>query len=565
MKDNKIDALLNDFIFSYNGNQRHFQTLYRALRKNFYIADESDINDELFFDMFNYLKVNLLKRNGELNMRGMNGLVRFYVFFMENGIGNFQVLTRAMLNSKDFLSALLRGFTPVKYSPYAGIPEEDKLIIDIGAIEGGNDDKKIIYFDSSYIENDSLKKVYKDFFWCYREKFSNKTTKDCWLKLFFSVMNDTADEIPIEITSQYINDFKKLIEKNKSTSVAVALSRVRQFVDFESQRGNIKITEFNRRLITSFDCKSRGDTRAYNEKELEKIKEEIKKSGLFKDELIVDVINILQRTPMRPATVVNLERKCLKKVGKDGYLVACSSKKVKDDVTPVDIKTGLIIENDIEKTRMLLDKTDSTTRNKVFIYEALKGQNKIKKLQQLDVSKRINAAAEALGFNQLGTKGIRNLFNRRLNQLDIESGANGEIIKGLSKHSIAVHTNYYSEISDFFSMCQDYYDVEIGDIEIPGRVTREAVFSEEHVVQHGCGFCSADKCLNSRPDECQNCKHFVATLANLEYFKREVARLDEVIRREESSHEKEFATYRKAQCVRYITELLLLKNNLIEA
>ena len=113
-------------------------------------------------------------------------------------------------------------------------------------------------------------------------------------------------------------------------------------------------------------------------------------------------------------------------------------------------------------------------------------------------------------------------------------------------------------------MCGDYYNVEIGEIDLKGKIMSKVDLDNNRVVEDGCGFCCKEHCLNPHPDECQSCKDFVATIDNIPYFESKIEKITNEIINQKSEHEREFLTYKKALLVRYLSELMLLKKSLKE-
>lgn len=152
-----------------------------------------------------------------------------------------------------------------------------------------------------------------------------------------------------------INRFKEDISDMKSSSQATALSQIRQFIDFESKKGNVKISEIIRKQITSFDVTEEGDLRPYTYEEIKKIKEYLYKENNLKSYLVDSIIEILAQSSMRPATVCSLTYNCIQNINNEGYAVYASSKRNTNNKYHVDKRTGKKLLEVIDKEDLSLN------------------------------------------------------------------------------------------------------------------------------------------------------------------------------------------------------------------
>ena len=145
-----------------------------------------------------------------------------------------------------------------------------------------------------------------------------------------------------------INRFKEDISDMKSSSQATALSQIRQFIDFESKKGNVKISEIIRKQITSFDVTEEGDLRPYTY-------EYLYKENNLKSYLVDSIIEILAQSSMRPATVCSLTYNCIQNINNEGYAVYASSKRNTNNKYHVDKRTGKKLLEVIDKEDLSLN------------------------------------------------------------------------------------------------------------------------------------------------------------------------------------------------------------------
>lgn len=568
----EINESIKQFLDSHTGIKIGYKQVFEMLFTEISVESLSQLTDEIFFKQLNYLKEHCLLRNGKLNYPGLNGFINYYKFLIERNIGSFNTLTVALLGYKDFLKKVLDGYIPVIYSPYQPYPVADKFLADISTATQLNKNISVLSIDCTSLKNKSLRELYKNFFWNYPEDYSSKKSKDVWLHQFLKIVdnhileNNIKDELPITISTSCINEFKGEISNMASTSQAVALSRIRQFTDFHLNTNLLVINNMSKMQLKSFNTKSEGDVRAYSESEIELIINNLKLENDFKSQLIMKVVSLITRTPMRTATICNLQIDCLTKYNGEGFTVHGNSKKILDDEYSIDLKSGNILNEVIENTNFLRRQNNQRNLkilNNIFIYPSEK-DGSIKKLTALEVAKRINEVSKILGINELGTKGIRNYFNKTSNEFAIKNNYDGVVISSISKHSIAVHVKHYSSIKDFFNVCENYYKIQIGNTKVVGSIKKECDIPQSNLVQNGCGYCSDESCSNNLPVECYNCPKYTTVIDNIPEYENEINRLNKKIEYSLSDHEKEFYLFKKTQCVRYLSELLALKKGIID-
>lgn len=562
----KITNIIEDFLNNYKGVKVGYKLFVEKMFDKHTIEHISEFNDQLLIEQLEYLNTACLTKKGEVNGRSLNGFINFYRYLLENNLGTFNYFTLEMLENKDIVKLLLNGFRPVIYSPYLTTPTYTKMLVDITKAQRNSKSKSVILFDSSELIHETLRVLYLDFFWNYQEDYTGKPAKDYWLLRFLKSLDSKEEslELPLEITGTDITTYKNTLKDMEDSSRGVALSRVRQFIDYEQGRNNIKISSFARNQVTSTNVKSVGDTRAYNKKQLDEMIIKLNEISGLKNYLVGCCIEIQRRSAMRPETICNLEIDCLISQGTDGFKVKDSTKTNPDDYDPIDIYTGKLIQKLITITQDAREQAPNSKKKYIFLYEADNKQT-INKLTRTELCRAINNTAKKLCIPQLGTKGIRNHFDRKLNQFDFEGKANGTIVSAVSKHSMAVHIKHYSVVEDYLTVCGDYYNVEIGEIDLKGKIMSKVDLDNNRVVEDGCGFCCKEHCLNSHSDECQSCKYFVATIDNIPYFESKIEKITNEIINQKSDHEREFLTYKKALLVRYLSELMLLKKSLKEA
>ena len=156
---------------------------------------------------------------------------------------------------------------------------------------------------------------------------------------------------------------------------------------------------------------------------------------------------------------------------------------------------------------------------------------------------------------------IRNYYQQQVSDYVTQNGDDPMLIEKLSKHGINVHIQHYDAV-DIKAFCEKYYNIEIGNIKLKGKIEKENLEDEHKTVAHGCGHCDSDKCVLSGNLDCLMCDKFVTTLDCIPHFENEIKLIDELIVRQKIVHEKEFLIAKKKLNVAYLTKLYELEEKI---
>ena len=559
LQSEEIENVIERYLLEFPGNKISHKQLFDHIFDEYEVTSLNDFNDNTFLNQFYYL-------NNIIPKRGISGLISFYMFLIQNSYGNFLDLTTDLLMYKDLRSCLIDGYSIYKYSVYDSTPQKNKLIIDISSTldVSNNYSKRIIRFDNTIFKNWTIRESYRYFFFNYSEDFALKNSKDSYLKNFLMLLDESIDpSSSVNVTVSIINEYKlTLVEKGLSNpSKGVVLSRIKTFLRFVSGKFDFNIDENVFLFLKTFDVRSQGDLRAYSKIELDMIIDLIDnkyiKTNYLYYFIIKKAIELQMYTPMRIATILGLTVDCVNEISNSSYEIRCHSKKTKQDKFNITKSVKTLVDEVIETTNGYRTTASETLKKMVFIYPKEKGK-KITCLSSLMYSNTINELSKELNINELGATGIRNFYNSSLTQYAIKNGNGKELISQLSKHSINVHMNYYDN-NDFYTLCEDYYDVKIGDLNFNGTITADYDSNGKDTVQNGCGFCTKTTCTDHTCFDCLMCRNFVTTLANIPVFEEEINCINELIHKEKIEHEKEFLISKKRLLVAYLTKLLELK------
>ena len=150
------------------------------------------------------------------------------------------------------------------------------------------------------------------------------------------------------------------------------------------------------------------------------------------------------------------------------------------------------------------------------------------------------------------------MYNRAASNSVIQNGYDPMMIEKVTGHTHAIHYKHYDK-PDIMKFCQNFYQVEIGNVYISGTIEVSTDLPEKQTVMNGCGHCKKDSCILNGYLECLLCKNFIATLDNIPYFEKAIEILDEMIRNEKIPHERDFLVSKKKLHVAYLEKLLELE------
>lgn len=528
------------------------------------VSSLSDIND---FTFEKHIESVLASKYPEAA-----GLVcQFYRHLIDEDEITLTKYTPVMLAHKDFPKKYAAGYKPVVYSPYADMPDEDRLFIDIhdcSISTYGTAGTDILEADFSDIRNCALKYAYKHFFWHYQEKISSKKSKDAYLRKFLSVadgMTDENEKAPV-IDSDMVRAFTdRYLKDIKSTSKGAVMSRIRTFFKHCSENSLLKVTKAAEAAAATVNTKSKGDTRTYTVEEIIKIEDYLQKKYVSENSeiyyLAFMIVKILEKSPLRPASVLRLKTDCLKPTDRKSCSIEATEKKKGKTLTPVADDVAEDIKKVIKFTKKYRTELPAAIKNRLFVYYS-PYKRKICALSESSFKKILAEACENSGVRKLQTKGLRNFFNLHMVSEAVKSGKSPAEISALTRHSLTSAMNSYTDAKGFFELVGDCYNVSIGDVEIKSEV-RDSYESSGNDRTEG-GYCKSDECRVAGLTPCVICRRHVTTPAFQDFYENAIAEIDRQIEKCTIPHERESLVWHKKVYVRVLSEILFLKKQIKE-
>ena len=211
-------------------------------------------------------------------------------------------------------------------------------------------------------------------------------------------------------------------------------------------------------------------------------------------------------------------------------------------------------------TNILRNDAIGVEREYLFIYRRER-QCTIGIVRQDSLSVFHNKICKEYGIRMLKLGAVRNYYMQQVSEYVVENNGDQTEIEYLSKHTVKVHIRNYDTV-DIKDFCQRFYQVEIGSIELKGRVEEKNNKPPKNDVAHGCGHCSLEKCVLKGNLECLMCDKFVTTIDCIPFFKKEISSIDEQILEQPLQHEKEFLNNKKRLNVAYLAKLYELEESI---
>lgn len=546
------------------------EELYEAL-KGFYNSKPAGLqnNDRIFKWLINKNGINTLKEYNENNITklmevaskktyGEYVVINFFKFLYEKKAIPFKKYTLPLLKHKDFIKCLKKGYAITMFDPYNVYPMEDKWMIDYEPSIEKNMKKSIMMYDFSEINNPYIKDQFKNYIWYYPIDHHNKKLAYYQIKSFLKILdkNNDINAETVDVSLKDINEFKLSIMDAMSTSKSVYLNNVKSFLIFVDSNKVIKIKKGLYSYFSANDVKSKGDTRAYNIDQIEQMVYYLVNSNEYVSKLYSYILKVQYKSGLRPASIVNIKMEDIIEASKEIYVLDIHSKN-EEPFCNINLEVKKLLEEVNEFTKANRERHNDTLSKYIFAFEAERRKT-LTLPTTTQYSNNLNKVCKELGLPKFGQTGIRNHYQQKVTEMVINEGLNPETIVELSKHSFAVHMSNYDDYNRGHirkELYNKYYNVEIGDIKVTGKIEKKLKYKTSQIVENGIGACEDEHCSNLSNMQCLSCPHFVTSPEELPLFENAVKELDAQIYNEDIQHEKEDLMTKKAIHVAYIAAL----------
>lgn len=580
MDDKLIDSRL----------RRGFITVMQVLcEKGVRLSQSIPLNDKTFIEHFNIIDNNASheKMHGKQTVANvaLGDLISFYLWYQselddETRNNRFKLFPARVLKYTRLVPYLQDGYNVVNYSVYEEPPKHDKIIL---CPQGTNvnqtrESDKITSLDVSGINNKVLRKWVKECFWYDTDHNIHTRSKNYQCVFDFIGIVDNHCSAVEEPTFQ-VDDVLRykaniIADGTQDSTVARKLGMVKHFLNYVEENGYQKVEPLLFRLLVHHDSPSNAYKETYTKEEIHSLLESYKAEyESTSDEdlqllyaLYYYIIAIQAVSELRVSTILNLRIDCIRETLSRGkykeYKVVVPSKtsgKDDDEYNITRYVKGLIDEVK-GITASIREEATRPEKDYLFIYKR-HNHGIVSIVRQDAVSTHHNKICDSYGIKKLRLGAIRNYYQQQVSDYVSKSGDDPLMIERLSHHGINVHIQHYDAV-DIRSFCEHFYEVEIGNIELKGRIEEKASEEKSRTVVNGCGQCSLERCVLSGTLDCLMCDKFVTTLDCIPFFEKEIETIDKVMLKQTIPHEKEFLTAKKRLNVAYLTKLYELEEQI---
>lgn len=593
--DKALYDLLNRYLdwieASYNGTLIGSYT-FTMLRVAFDDYDKSlgavlNYNDAIF--EYQYDKVcryhpPFTKDEHRIRAALLGQLTGFYLFLQaemtdDERAERFRIYDSNVLKYPLLQMCLERQYTVVRYNIYSEPPISDKLLINAHdmSIRGAGTVDKPVMIDFSQIRNDVLRKWVKECFWYdashvlgSRPKVYNP------LFVFLNIVSERiGDAGDISFTLDDVLTYKRSLISEQSGSreanIARKLSIVRFFFKYIEAKKYVAIDAVLYRMLVHCDDPDNQHKDAYTPDEIHKLSAAYRNYadehtnthfGILYD-LYYYIFLVLSVSDIRLTNLLETRTDSLVPVlsnkGSTEYVLVIRAKNSADEDQVYNI-TKYVKELIVEVAKLTEDiraEAIGSERDYLFVYRR-KSHNSVALVRSgafADYHKKI---CDIAGVRALSFGAVRKMYEQKSGDRLVKDGYERSMTKAITGHSLDTQVMYYDK-PDMIEFCQRFFQVEIGSIQIAGKIETEHNTDRSHTVMNGCGHCDLNHCVLHGNLECLLCTHFVATISNIPFFEQMVRDLDVAIEAEPLLHEREFMYHKKRLCVAYLMELYELR------
>lgn len=542
-----------------------------------------DFNDDSFLTHYNLVYDQFTSEKKKAVDRVRDGyviaLIELYIY-IELNISpeklneNFNTYRINILRYQGLRFCLDNGFKVINYNIYDSFPTEPKLLINSGEMHtrGSGLISTPVMFDVSEIKNNKLRNWVLECFWMDDNHIlSTRAKLYSDLIIFACMLSERLDknELDICISVEDILRYKEFVvsQKVEDATKARKLSIVKYFLKFLDDRNYMVIGALQYKVLKYHDSKLNENKDAYSDDEIDKLRDGAKYYNNLVDDpdrklkyQLIDILfQILFISCIRYTNL--LETRCdsliktLSREGKDEYKLCIRSKNAGDKYCEYNITRTVkdLITEASELTSNLREVAIGPEKDYIFIFRA-NSHREIAMINDEAVRNYHKNVCELMDIPYLGIGAIRNYYMNIAGKYASKKNTYEKSISALTGHSISVQNKYY-EKTNILDFCEKFYQVEIGDIHISGRVENNYKNDNSHTVMEGCGKCSLDRCIFNGLLDCYMCKDFVTTPEHLPFFEMAIEKIDKDIISQNIVHEKEFLVAKKALMVAYVAKL----------
>ena len=559
----------------------YFMEFFDSLEGKFVVEKIEDLNEKVFEQQFFYF----YKKGWSVKKR-LGFILKFHIYvqyIMGNELAkqNYPIFDIDTLKYNIIMSKLIDGYKVINFNIYDKPEFHSKVLLKENNMDLSTTKPKdaLVLIDLSEIKSEYLQRLVFDFLLtdvsC---GFFEKRAMFYSLRDFIHSIEKNNKELitkeNFELTIKDITIYKQEKQNEDCTSANVSkkFASIRKFLKYLEDNKIYVVDNLFYKLLT---CKEANDTHSYKEsftKEemdsiVEAMKEEIKKQTQMQRadlyQLYLYAFSIYSISDIRISSLFALTTDCVKETlnnkGVKEYKIVVQSKTSGTEPEEYNITKYVksIVDEVISYTEKFREKCPDNLKDILFICQN-QYRGGIAQLKTPSFNEYFIKILENYNIRRLRLAAVRNYYMQNVSNYVFSNGYDKSLIEKLTNHSLQVHLNHYDDIN-IMDFCQNFYNVEIGNVYLKGEVKEENEFSKQQTVVNGCGHCSLKKCALIGKLDCFMCEHFVTTLDCIPYYKNEIARIDDMIKNQKIKHEQEFLISKKKLLVAYLEKLMELE------
>ena len=483
-----------------------------------------------------------------------------------------------ILNRQHLSGELFAGIPIVTYTPNSKTPDANTFIFHyIGKHDSNNSNypSKSVLVDLSEIQQPEYTNLIKDYLWNAKPSLSRRIATCQQANHFFSFVEKFKRKDILTIQSERINPltigmeellaYKNLCyeENHERSTLRNYLRTIHSLLSYGYRNNYTWIQENALVFLNSAVAKGSGG-HPIPSSDLNLFVSAVTHfcSDGQKEFLLSEVIFLLLSTELRLSAILTLSFDCVREAGKPGeYIILTPDKtsggnKKEIPITAVTAKHLLEVS---QKTADWRAACCSDTIKKYLFLAPAHRNGHYNPIRADAVRDYIQKCCEHAGIPTYTPANLRDTYITRAQEYRMRKGLSVAVQNMLTGHAgVRVDTEHYVGIA-LLDMLQATYGVVIGDPSVPGSCKDTPLPNDQSTyVSNNCGYCSNNCCTEYSYIDCLLCKHFVATVSNIPFFKAQIAVLQSKLPNAETPHDREDINAKIRLLVAYLSHLYTL-------
>lgn len=345
------------------------------------------------------------------------------------------------------------------------------------------------------------------------------------------------------------------------------IGAVRRYLQFCVDKKAIVVDDLFFNYLTQYEEPNKSTAKTVPDDDLVKLHNyfvEKGKTDVYYQEMLV-IFHLLLQTEFRVSQICHLPVNCIRPTIKpDQYEIMSISKTShgRKESSAISGMTYNLLMDIIEKTEAVREECPiESMKQYIFVYTRPSRRNNASLYSDRIFGGNMRTACKELGINRWSASNLRDTHMTKALEHIMRNGKSDMEMSVLSKHRHMDTTkNHYIEM-ELEKMLESTYGITIGsdlvqaDSKVVNTIPKELQGSENDV-EHGCGKCSADKCVMTNSLPCLACKHFITTVQHEAFFKKAIENTEQAIKAAKNPHDKEDLITVKELYVLYLKAII---------